>query len=205
MSEITASKLGERVQRIVNGGSTKPELKIHKRDAILAVLQARDEAITTLIYEKKAMDEHTFPYDILSTLETTVEGNEATLPKRGLSILKHNSGIYRITTVCDNAEDVQELIPTTIGFNTLFKGLQGKLLGGNPSYQPIGQKIQVNGVTDGSKLKIEMVVAGEEFTEDEFLAIPPSLQNKVVEIAVRTLTVMMNAQEDLVTDSRSNY
>ena len=80
MSEITASKLGERVQRIVNGGSTKPELKIHKRDAILAVLQARDEASTTVIYEKKARDEHTFPYDILSTLETTVEGKEAILP-----------------------------------------------------------------------------------------------------------------------------
>lgn len=199
-SEITIGKLGERVQRIVNGGSTKPELKIHKRDAILAVAQARDEAITNLMYEKKAMDEHTFPYDILSTLETTVENGEAVLPKRGLSILKHNSGIYRIST----QDGLQELIPTTIGFNTLFKGLQGKLLGGNPSYQPIGKKIQVSGIADGCKLRIEMVVAGEEFEEDEFLPIPSDLQNRVVQIAVQTLSIMMQAQEDLVTDSRSN-
>ena len=205
MSTITASKLGERVQRVVNGGSTKPELKIHKRDAILAVLQARDEAIVNLMYEKKAMGEHSFPYDIISTLDTTVQGGSAPLPKRGLSVLKHNSGIYRVTTVCDNLTDEVELIPTTIGFNTLFKGLQGKLLGGHPSYQPIGDKIQVQGVSDGSKLKIEMVVAGEEFTEDEFLAIPPSLENKVFQIAVQTLTVMINAQSDLITDAKPNF
>jgi hypothetical protein len=204
MAIISAGKLGERVQRIINGGSTKPELKIHKRDAILAVAQARDEAITNLFYEKKSLDEHTFPYDILSTLEVEVKDGEAPLPKRGLSILKHNSGIYRITTACDNPADAEELIPTPIGFNTLYKNLQGITLGGNPSYQPIEDRIQVQGVEDGCKLKIEMVLAGEEFTEDEFFCIPADLQNEVVRIAVQTLMIMSEAEHDVISDSKPN-
>jgi hypothetical protein len=188
----------------VNGGSTKPELKVHIKDAMLAVAQARDELVTNLIYERKANDDHSIPWDVLSTLEVTLENGEAVLPKRGLSILKYNEGIYRVYTADKNPKDAEEVIPTPIGFNTLYKGLDGIILGGRPRYQPIGGKIQVQGVEDGCKLKIDMIVAGEEFDEDEMFAIPADLQNKTVNLAVQTLIVMLNAQHDIVTDAKPN-
>ena len=125
MNPISKKKLGERVYRTLNAGVTKPELKIHIRDAMLAVAQARDFAILSMFYEKKAMGEHTFPFDILSEEERTVENGEVTIP-RGLSIMKHNAGIYRVVT--SNCEEPEELIPTRYGFNTLYKNQQSNAL-----------------------------------------------------------------------------
>ena len=202
MESISKKKLGERVFRIMNAGSTKPEVKIHIQDAMLAVGQARDEALTNLFYEKKAMDEHTFPYDILSSFDVTIEDGKATLPKRGLSILKHNSGIYRVFT--KNCEYPEELIPTSKGFTTLYKNLDGFQMAGRPTYQPIRNILHIQGLSDGCELGVEMVVSGEEFTEDEFFCIPPDLQNEVVRIAVQTLSVMQQAMTDIVSDAKPN-
>ena len=202
MNPISKKKLGERVQRVLNAGVTKPELKIHVRDAMLAVAQARDEAILQMFYEKKSMGEHTFPFDILSEFTLTVENSEIKLPKRGLSILKHNSGIYRVaTTKCD---DPEELIPTRYGFNTLFKNQPSNALEGRPSYFPFQDILRTNGIEDGCEVLVTMVVAGEEFGEDEFFCIPPEMEDQVVRTAIQTLTIMVNATEDLTTNARGD-
>lgn len=200
--KITLKKLGERAQRIVNAGVSKPELKVDVRDAMLSVAQARDEALLQLFYDKKATGDHTFPFDILSEFTLTVEDKKVTLPKRGLSILKHNSGIYRVVT--SGCGEEEELLPTPYGFNTLYKNQPSIGLEGRPSYVPFQDQLRVKGVEDGCKLLVTMVVAGEEFDEDEFFCIPPELENSVVRNAIENLTVMVNAQEDATTNARGD-
>jgi len=200
--EITRKKLGERVYRILGGGSTKPELKIKIQDAMLAVSQSRDQAILELFYEKKAQDEHTFPYDILSEFTLEVENGVINLPRRGLSVLKHNSGIYRVSTL--DSDNPEEIIPVSTGFKTLYAKQASIGLEGNPYYSPFQDQLRVTGVADGCKVLVEMVVAGEYFDDNEFFCIPPELENEVVRNAIETLTIMYNAMEDVATDSRAN-
>jgi hypothetical protein len=199
---ITKAKLAERLQRLLQGGSTKPELKITLQDCMLAVAQSRDKLITAIVAQNKQDGNHTFPYDIISEVETVVEGKKAPLPKRGLSILKHNSGIYRVTTT--NCEEPIELIPRKRGADTLYRGQEIQGLGGMPSYIPALGHLKVSGVSDGCELLVEMVVAGEDFGMDEPFAIPPDLQDDVITTALGIMQVMYGIPEDKVTDAKEN-
>ena len=199
---ITVSKLGERLQRILQGGSTVPELKITLQDCMLAVAQSRDKLITAIVSQNKKDGNHTFPYDIISEVETVVTGKKAVLPKRGLSILKHNSGIYRVTTT--NCDEPVELIPRKRGADTLYSGQEISNLGNMPSYIPSIDHLKVMGVTDDCELLVEMVVAGEEFGMDEPFAIPPDLQDDVITTAMGIMQVMYGIPEDKMTDAKEN-
>lgn len=198
----TLGKLGERLQRILQGGSTKPELKVTLQDCMLAVAQARDKLIVAIVAQNKRDGNHTFPYDIISEVETVVEGKRAALPKRGLSILKHNTGIYRVTTC--NCDDPVELIPRKRGADTLYSGQEVQGLGGMPTYFPALNELRVTGVSDGTELLVEMVVAGEDFGMDEPFAIPPDLQDDVINTAAQIMQVMAGIPQDKITDAKEN-
>lgn len=202
MSQTTLGKLGERLQRILQGGSTKPELKITLQDCMLAVAQSRDKLITAIVAQNKKDGNHTFPYDIISEVETVVAGKKAPLPKRGLSILKHNTGIYRVTTT--NCDEPVELIPRKRGANTLYSGQEVRDLGGMPTYTPSIDHLRVNGVAEGCELLVEMVIAGEEFGMGEPFAIPPDLQDDVITAAMGIMQVMYGIPEDKMTDAKEN-
>lgn len=199
---ISKRKVGEAAARVVNGGSTKPELKVKIQDAMLAAAQARDTFILQLFSANKQQGIHTFPFDIISTFELTVADGKVELPRRGLSILKNNSGIYRVAT--SDYEEPQELIPTKRGDNTLYSGQLGNNIEGRPSYYPLRQTLYTQGVGDGCKLEVDMVVAGEEFDSDEFFCIPPEAETDVINMAIQRLAMMMQAPEDMLTDSKAN-
>jgi hypothetical protein len=199
---ITKKKVGEAVLRAVMGGSTKPELKVKIQDAMLASAQARDAWILQFFSASKMEGYHTFPFDILSTYELVVSNSKVTLPRRGLSVLKHNSGIYRVvTTDCNHP---QELIPTRRGSDTLYSGQVGAALEGRPSYFPLRQDLYVKGVQDGCVLLVDYVVAGEEFGLDEFFCIPPEAETEVINLAISRMSIQAQTPEDLYTDSKSN-
>lgn len=198
---ITLGKLGERLQRLIQGGSTRPELKITLQDCMLAVAQARDKLIVAIVAQNKKDGNHTFPYDIISEVETVVQNKKAILPKRGLSILKHNTGIYRVITDCDTPV---ELIPRKRGANTLYSGQEVRDIGGLPTYIPTLGYLNVTGVDEGAKLIVEMVVAGEDFGIDEPFAIPPDLQDDVIAAAIPIMQVMLGIPEDKINDSKEN-
>lgn len=197
----TLGRLGERLQRILQGGSTRPELKITLQDCMLAVAQARDKMIVAIVAQNKRDGNHTFPYDIISEVSSTVQGRKAPLPKRGLSILKHNTGIYRVTTCCD---EPVELIPRKRGADTLYSGQEIRDVGGRPTYIPALDHLKVTGVDNGDELLIEMVVAGEDFGLDEPFAIPPDLQDDVIASALQIMQTMLGIPEDKITDSKEN-
>lgn len=198
---ITKKKLGERLQRILQGGSTKPELKITLQDCMLAVSQSRDKLITAIVSQNKRDGNHTFPYDIISEVETTSVNGVAPLPKRGLSILKHNTGIYRVITDSDTPV---ELIPRKRGADTLYSGQEVNNLGGRPSYIPSIDKLKVYGVSDNCKLLVEMVVAGEDIDMSEPFPIPPDLEDDVITTALGIMQVMLGVSEDKISDTKEN-
>jgi hypothetical protein len=199
---ITKRKVAEAAARVVNGGSTKPELKVKIQDAMLAAGQARDSYLMQLFSANNDQGNFTFPFDVLSTFELTVQDGKVVLPRRVLSILKHNSGIYRVAT--SDCEEQQELIPTRRGSNTLYSGQLSRNLEGRPSYYPLRDTLYVQGVGDGCKLEIDAVISGEEFTADEFFALPPEAENDVINMAIQRLAMMMQSPEDMLTDSKAN-
>lgn len=199
---ITKRKVGEAAYRAVNGGSTKPELKVKIQDAMLAAAQARDTFLLQLFSANRQQGNFTFPFDVLSTFELTVADGKVELPRRALSVLRNNSGIYRVATM--DCEEPQELIPTRRGDDTLYKGQLGKDIEGRPSYYPLRQTLYVQGVGDGCKLEVDMVVAGEEFDSDEFFCIPIESQADVINMAIQRLMIMAQTPQDIFTDSKAN-
>jgi len=201
---ITKQKLGERVQRILSGGSSKPELKIDIRDAMLAVSQARDQLIMQYYYDTKKIDQHSIPYDIISTFKEPVnkDGSKlyVKLPLRGLSGLSLNNGIYRLTNDCD-----EEIIPTRTGFKSLYSEQEGRRLDGRPTYYPKLDKCYLSGVDESCEITIEMIVAGEEFDEDEFFCIPADLQEAVVMQAIKVLSTQRQIPEDQITNAKGDF
>lgn len=199
---ITKRKLGERLFRIVNAGSTKPELKIKIQDCMLAVAQARDKVVVQAMFERNLIGDHSVPYDLISTFDLTVQDGQVTLPRRGLTILKHNSGVYRV--VCRSCDQEEELIPTERGNSTLFSGQPSRDLEGRPSYYPLRDKLFTRRIADGEVISVDMIVAGEEFDLNEFFCVPPEMQADIIQMAAQDLGVMIQTPEDIITDAKSN-
>jgi hypothetical protein len=73
-----------------------------------------------------------------------------------------------------------------------------------PTYFPALNELRVTGVSDGTELLVEMVVAGEDFGMDEPFAIPPDLQDDVINTAAQIMQVMVGIPQDKITDAKEN-
>ena len=116
--------------------------------------------------------------------------------------MKHNEGVYRV--VHEDCDHEEELIPTQRGSNTLYSSQPARNLEGRPSYYPLRGHLSIKNIPDGEKVIVDMIVAGEEFTDKEFFCIPPELQADVVAAAASDLGLMITTEEDIITDAKSN-
>lgn len=203
--DITLGKLAERCLRILNAGKDTTEQRVKQQDCVLAVAQARDYVLYEFISSRKAIDEHDFPFDILTEVEVTAvkkpQFHLATLPARGLSLFSHNSGIFAVYPSNDVSD---EIIPTTNNFLRMYKRQPAREMEGQAFYVPFGQELKIYGFGGGENCNIivQYVKAGEYFTEDEPFKIPPELQDAVV---TKAMTILQNqlGQEDPLADAKN--
>jgi len=201
---ISKGKLAERVTRALQAGKILVENRVTKRDAALAVAQARDQAILEAFMQRKSVMEHTMPFDFLveKVVSAKKEKNNhiATLPTRGLSLLSHNQGIFLVTLEKD---PTQEIYPVTNSHITMFRGQPALDMENEMFYSPFQQKLRIYGLeSDECNLIVQYVQAGEDFDNDEFFCIPPELQDTVVNKAVQMLAPQLG-EEDTITDAKN--
>lgn len=202
---ISKSKLADRVVRTLNAGKVLVENRVTSRDAMLAVAHARDQAILEAFMQRKAIGEHSMPFDFLTESVVTAENVEgknyrlAKLPARGLSLLSHNQGIFLVAL--DN-DPSQEIYPVTNSHLTMYAGQPALAMEGEMYYIPFHDTLKVYGLEKDCSLIVQFVKAGEYFTEDEFFCISPSMQDDVVRRAVEMLSAQLG-QEDTFTDAKN--
>lgn len=204
---ISKEKLAERCVRIVNGGKTLTENKVTIQDAMLAVAQARDQAVLEVISARKAVGEHDVPFDLLTEKTITAVPERgyhvAHLPTRGLSILSHNMGIFAVFPESDPSN---EIFPVSNNHERLYSRQPALNMEGAMFYVPFQQRLRIYNFESSEECPIivQYFQAGEDFTEDEFFCIAPEMQDSVVAKALQVLGYQQQAPQDFSTDSRAN-
>lgn len=202
---ISKSKLGERVLRIINAGKNVVENKVTIQDAMLAVAQARDQAVLEVMSARKAAGEHDVPFDFLTekTVEAKPKGqvHVTHLPTRGLSLLSHNSGIF---AVFPEGDPSNEIFPVTNSHERLYSRQPALNMEGAMFYVPFHQRLTIYNLNSSETCPIivQYFQAGEDFKDDEFFCIAPEMQDSVVRKALELMGVQEQAQQDFATDSR---
>lgn len=197
---ISKAKLADRVIRILNAGKVLVENRVTSRDAMLAVAQARDQAILEAFSQRKAMGEHDMPFDFLVEKVVVAEKRKnyfvAKLPTRGLSLLSHNQGIFLLALEEDPSK---EIYPVTNNHITMYQGQPALAMEGEMTYYPFQDELRIYGLEkDGCRLTVHYIQAGEYFGEDDFFCIPPELQDTVVARAVQILSPQLGMEDPIV-------
>ena len=202
---ISKEKLAERCVRIVNAGKDVVENKVTIQDAMLAVAQARDQAVLEVISARKSVGEHDVPFDLLTEKTIPATPNKghhvAHLPTRGLSILSHNMGIFAVFPESDPSE---EIFPVSNNHQRLYSRQPALNMEGVVFYVPFQQRITIYNLPSDQECPIivQYFQAGEDFEDDEFFCIAPEMQDNVVRKALEILGIQEQATEDFATDSR---
>lgn len=202
---ISISKLGERVLRTLNSGKNTVEQKVKQQDAELAVAQARDNILFKYFIERKNSGDFYFPEDTLVqksfTVTKTKKGYSGSLPTRYLPLVSSLSGI---STLYPSESPEIEILSASMNHERLFLNQPAFSMEGNPYYTLFQQNVNVFNFEGGDECELIAwyVQAGEDFDPDEFLAIPPELQEDVVMEALQILNTQKQYVEDRFTDAR---
>lgn len=205
MSEqITAGKIAEEVRSILSGGNLKLEVLPTRRMCIVAVQQARNKAVFNYIYNEKRNSNHTVPFDLIDEREVDLVPYKdgvymIELKDRIMTGLPKNMGVYQLTT---NDPMPDEILPAPSTYLTMFKGRNSFGMEGSPFYIPVKDKLYVYGIGGKNcKLLLKGIYAGEAYGEYGFFCVPPELEMDIIDIAVKTLSTMVNIPEDIITDN----
>lgn len=202
-SQITAGKLADMVRAIISGGNPKPEVVPSRRQALLAVQQARNRVVSDFVWALHREEERTIPFELIDEKEVKLldykDGvKRVSLESRVLSGLPRNVGIVSLTTV--DMPPV-EVIPAPTNFMTLYQNLDSFDMGGEPFFVPVKDNLYVYNIDGNCDLLLRAIFAGQEYGEREFFCITPEMEKDVIDIALSMLMPMREIPEDAITDN----
>lgn len=196
---ITIMRAGEQLQKLF--GQKVVGSKISRQEAILVVGQACNKVLRDLIWQNKAMGEETIPYQCFREYDLPIKYDTrhkrwyAVLPVRTLESLNNNQGIYHVAP----AEDIDELmIPTNVGFHSMFRDLDAYNLEGKLSYYPQKDRIYISGAdfTEDFELYVRLIPDCTTLEASDELPAPADLQVEIINVALQILGVQMQSPRD---------
>jgi hypothetical protein len=199
----TIYKLAEQVLKLY--GQKVVGSKVTRQEAILAVGQSTNKIVRELIWRNKSEDNYTIPYVCFREfrlgvkLDTVRNKWYATLPIRTLESVAYNQGIYHVAPI-ENIDDT--MIPVSIGFNSMTRGLDAFNLENRLSYYPERDRIYIQGTEFNSSYEIFVRVIPDTtaLEADEDIPCPSDLHYEIQQLALQLLGVQMSVPEDTQTD-----
>lgn len=201
----TIYKLGEEVMKLY--GQKMVGSKITRQESILAVSQAINKTVRDLIWKNKREEDNlTVPYVCLREYRLSITKDEqrnkwyATLPVRTLESIAYNMGIYQVAPA-DNIDET--MIPTTVGFNSMLRGMDAYQLEGRLSYAPERDRIYIQGAEfeDDFELFVRVIPDATSLESDEEAPVPSDMELDVIQTALQLLGAsIMSVPRDTQTD-----
>lgn len=181
--------------------------KITRQESILAVSQAINKVVRDLIWQnKREEDNFTVPYVCLKEYRLGITKDDvrgkwyATLPIRTLESIAYNMGIYQVAPA-DNIDET--MIPTTVGFNSMTRGLDMFQLEGRLSYSPERDRIYIQGADFPAdfELFVRLIPDATSLESDDEAPIPSDKELDVIQLTLQLLGAsIMSVQRDTQTD-----
>jgi hypothetical protein len=202
--QITAGKLAEEVRNILSGGSMKPEVIPSRRQALLAVQQARNKVVADYLWLMKRMGEMTVPFELIDEKAVSLKDYKdgisyIELENRVMSNLPNGVGLYELTT---DEMPPTEIIRVTPSHLTLYQNQDSADMGGDPFYIPVKNILYVYNLNGKDcDLNMRAIFAGEAYNETEFFCISPDMEGDIVNGAISILGLIQEIPEDRITDN----
>ncbi len=198
---ITKRILGEKILRRINGGDVDPTRDVDPRDVYLEAETCLSYLIEKYLnmYGEDIQGEFISVFEAVPLIKNTVRNRfYAILPAQLISV-RSTRNISGLRQVSGSQDEYDVFIPMKTGDAAIFYGLEASSIGFKIGYWLEGDKIIFENMSpefEGKTVMVKMISSIYSTPEDDFIAIPASMELELEDLIFQRMMGMENTDTE---------
>jgi hypothetical protein len=200
MSEVVNKRqIAEVIMGRLNGGKANRDSKVTIRDAMFAIDEARNKLIRDMFNEAyREHGEWDMTFEVLQEYYVTSKYDDkkkiwyVELPVSVIDLYE-GRGVYHVSRT---GEEYNDFVPQKSGSVSLFHGLEANNIEGQKGYIPRGNILELRGTDKEDDILLRLIPNSHHIGDWESYALPGSLEQMVVRMAMEELSPQANIPAD---------